>query len=172
MTTTSRSRTAGRGPIAAAAALLLGTSLFAGQVPAATGEAARPSPLLFKVDEARTGFLPDGPQPPLTLAWKFRTREGGAEIVALLKAGSAYYAPGLAVFEMVEAILKDKRRVLPCAVYLEGEYGIKGVFAGVPVVLGRGGVVKVLEIPLQTDEREALHASAAAVKALTDKLGI
>ena len=69
-----------------------------------------------------------------------RTREGGAEIVSLLKAGSAYYAPGLAVFEMVEAILKDKRKVLPCAVYLEGEYGIKGVFAGVPIVLGRGGV--------------------------------
>ncbi len=101
-----------------------------------------------------------------------RTREGGAEIVSLLKAGSAYYAPGLAVFEMVEAILKDKRKVLPCAVYLEGEYGIKGVFAGVPIILGRGGVEKVLEIPLQTDEREALHASAAAVKALTDKLGI
>jgi malate dehydrogenase len=101
-----------------------------------------------------------------------RTREGGAEIVSLLKAGSAYYAPGLSVFEMVEAILKDKRKVLPCAVYLEGEYGIKGVFAGVPVILGRGGVEKVLEIPLQTDEREALHASAAAVKALTDKLGI
>ncbi len=101
-----------------------------------------------------------------------RTREGGAEIVAFLKAGSAYYAPGLAVFEMVEAILKDKRKVLPCAVYLEGEYGIKGVFAGVPVVLGRRGVEKILEVPLQTDEREALHASAAAVKALTDKLGI
>jgi malate dehydrogenase len=101
-----------------------------------------------------------------------RTREGGAEIVSLLKAGSAYYAPGLSVFEMVEAILKDKRKVLPCAVYLEGEYGIKGVFAGVPIILGRGGVEKVLEIPLQTDEREALHASAAAVKALTDKLGI
>jgi len=76
------------------------------------------------------------------------------------------------VFEMVEAILKDKRKVLPCAVYLEGEYGIKGVFAGVPVILGRGGVEKVLEIPLQTDEREALNASAAAVKALTNKLGI
>ena len=101
-----------------------------------------------------------------------RTREGGAEIVALLKAGSAYYAPGLAVYEMVESILKDKRKVLACSVCLEGEYGIKGVFAGVPVILGRGGVEKVLEIPLQLDEREALHASAAAVKALTDKLGI
>ena len=101
-----------------------------------------------------------------------RTREGGAEIVALLKAGSAYYAPGLAVFEMVEAILKDKRKVLPCSVYLEGEYGIKGVFAGVPVILGRGGMEKVLEIPLEPEERAALRASAAAVKALTDKLGI
>ncbi len=101
-----------------------------------------------------------------------RTRDGGAEIVSLLKAGSAYYAPGLAVFEMVEAILKDKRKVLPCSVYLEGEYGIKGVFAGVPVVLGRSGVEKVLEIPLQLDEREALHASAASVKSLTEKLGI
>ncbi len=101
-----------------------------------------------------------------------RTREGGAEIVALLKAGSAYYAPGLAVYEMVEAILKDKRKVLPCSVYLEGEYGIKGVFVGVPVILGRRGVEKVLEIELQPDERDALHASAASVKALTDKLGV
>ncbi len=101
-----------------------------------------------------------------------RTREGGAEIVSLLKAGSAYYAPGLAIFEMVEAILKDKRKVLPCAVHLEGEYGIKGVFVGVPVVLGRGGVERVLEVPLQPEEREALHASAAAVRALTEKLNL
>ncbi len=99
-----------------------------------------------------------------------RTRKGGGEIVSLLKTGSAYYAPGLAVAEMVEAILKDKHKILPCATYLEGEYGIRDTYVGVPVQLGRKGVEKVFEIDLTEDERAALHASAASVKGLMDKL--
>lgn len=98
-----------------------------------------------------------------------RTRDGGAEIVSLLKAGSAYYAPSAAVVEMVEAILKDKKKVLPCCVYLQGEYGINGVFVGVPVKLGARGVEQILEIGLTLEERGALQKSAEAVKELMEK---
>ena len=88
--------------------------------------------------------------------------------MALLKTGSAYYAPAASVVEMVEAILRDRRRVLPCAAYLRGEYGIDGLYVGVPVVLGNGGVEKVIEIALTDDERAAFHRSADAVR---DQLG-
>jgi malate dehydrogenase len=101
-----------------------------------------------------------------------RTANGGAEIVNLLKTGSAYYAPAASVVEMVEAILKDKKKILPCAAYLEGEYGIRGLFVGVPVKLGRRGIEQVIEIGLSPEESAALHRSAAAVRELTDKLGI
>jgi malate dehydrogenase len=99
-----------------------------------------------------------------------RTRNGGAEIVALLKTGSAYYAPAAATVEMVEAILLDRRRILPCAAYLQGEYGYDGLFVGVPVVLGDGGMQKVIEISLTPDEKAALDYSAAAVRELVAKL--
>jgi malate dehydrogenase len=99
-----------------------------------------------------------------------RTRNGGAEVVALLKTGSAYYAPAASVVEMIEAILRDRRRVLPCAAYLRGEYGIDGLFVGVPVVLGNGGVEKVIEIALTDDERAAFHRSADSVRELLAKL--
>ncbi len=99
-----------------------------------------------------------------------RTANGGAEIVALLKSGSAYYAPAAASFEMVDAILRDRRRVLPCAVFLQGEYGVDGLFVGVPVVLGEGGMERIIEITLSADERTAFAASAAAVQELVDKL--
>jgi len=95
-----------------------------------------------------------------------RTQDGGAEIVSLLKTGSAYYAPSSAVVEMVDSILMDRKKILPCAAYLEGEYGIKGVFCGVPVVLGAGGVEKILELPLNGDERGMLDRSAASVREL------
>ena len=97
-----------------------------------------------------------------------RARNGGAEIVKYLKAGSAYYAPSAAAVEMVESILKDKKKVLPCAAYLEGEYGIKDLFVGVPVKLGSRGIEKVFEIRLEPDEQAALNKSAAAVKELID----
>jgi len=99
-----------------------------------------------------------------------RTRNGGAEVVALLKTGSAYYAPAAAVVEMAEAILLDRRRILPCAAYLQGEYGYDGLFVGVPVVLGDGGMEKVIEIALTADEKAALDHSAAAVRELVVKL--
>lgn len=99
-----------------------------------------------------------------------RTASGGAEIVNLLKTGSAYYAPSAAAVEMVEAILKDKKKILPCAVYLEGEYGINGLFVGVPVKLGSNGVEEIIQINLTTEERAALHKSAAAVQELVDIL--
>jgi malate dehydrogenase len=99
-----------------------------------------------------------------------RTRNGGAEVVALLKTGSAYYAPAASVVEMIEAILRDRRRVLPCAAYLRGEYGIDGLFVGVPIVLGNGGVEKVIEISLTDDERAAFNRSADAVRVLLEKL--
>jgi malate dehydrogenase len=99
-----------------------------------------------------------------------RTRNGGAEIVKYLKTGSAYYAPSAAAIEMVESILKDKKKVLPCAAYLEGEYGLSGVFVGVPVKLGAGGVEKVYEVALEPEERAQLERSAAAVKELIDVL--
>ena len=99
-----------------------------------------------------------------------RTANGGAEIVSLLKTGSAYYAPSAATVEMVEAILKDQHKVLPCSAYLEGEYGIKGLFVGVPVQLGAAGIEKVWELPLTDKERAALEKSAAAVKELVQIL--
>jgi malate dehydrogenase len=95
-----------------------------------------------------------------------RTRKGGGEIVQLLGSGSAYYAPGAAVAQMVESIVRDKKRILPCAVWLEGEYGLQGMFVGVPVKLGRRGVEQVLEIDLEPEERDALHRSAAEVLTL------
>ncbi len=101
-----------------------------------------------------------------------RTRKGGGEIVQLLGSGSAYYAPSAAVVQMVESIVRDKKRILPCAAWLEGEYGLEGVFVGVPVKLGRRGIEQIVEIELQPDEREALHRSAAEVKELTSKLGL
>jgi malate dehydrogenase len=94
-----------------------------------------------------------------------RTRNGGAEIVALLKTGSAYYAPSAAALEMVEAVLLDKKKILPCSAYLTDEYGIDGVFAGVPVKLGAGGMEQVVEIKLTADEREAFLKSVDAVRA-------
>jgi malate dehydrogenase len=99
-----------------------------------------------------------------------RTRDGGAEIVALLKSGSAYYAPAAAVAEMVDAILNDRKRVLPCAAYLIGEYGVDGLFVGVPCVLGEGGLQRVIEIGLSDEEQTAFERSAAAVQELVDKL--
>ncbi|MBI3697481.1 MAG: malate dehydrogenase [Acidobacteria bacterium] len=97
-----------------------------------------------------------------------RTRNGGAEIVKYLKTGSAYYAPSSAVVEMVESILKDKKKILPCAAYLEGEYGIHGLFVGVPIKLGERGIEKIYEIQLAEDEKAALLKSAAAVQELVD----
>ncbi|HSL96969.1 MAG TPA: malate dehydrogenase [Candidatus Deferrimicrobiaceae bacterium] len=99
-----------------------------------------------------------------------RTAGGGAEIVALLKSGSAYYAPAAATFEMVESILADRKRVLPCAAYLQGEYGVEGLFVGVPVVLGARGMERVIEITLTDDERAAFERSAGAVRELVDKM--
>jgi len=97
-----------------------------------------------------------------------RTRDAGAEIVKLLKSGSAYYAPSAAVVEMVDAILHDRKRVFPCSVFLEGEYGIHRLFVGVPVKLGAEGIEKVFEAQLTEDESAALHKSAAAVRELVD----
>lgn len=97
-----------------------------------------------------------------------RTANGGAEIVGLLKTGSAYYAPSAAVTEMVEAIFKDKRKILPCAAFLEGEYGVDGLFVGVPVKLGRNGIEEIVQIDLRPEEDAALKKSAAAVKELVE----
>ena len=93
-----------------------------------------------------------------------RTRKGGAEIVAHLKSGSAYYAPSAAAVQMAEAIVKDKRRILPCAAYLEGEYGHEGIFLGVPCQLGKGGLQRIIEVELTESEAEALAHSAGAVQ--------
>ena len=101
-----------------------------------------------------------------------RTRDGGAEIVKYLKTGSAYYAPSAAVTEMVEAILKDKKKILPCAAYLEGEYGIKGLYVGVPVKLGAKGIEQIIEIKLTSQERTELERSASAVKELVGVIGV
>ncbi|MBX3276935.1 MAG: malate dehydrogenase [Acidobacteria bacterium] len=101
-----------------------------------------------------------------------RTAKGGAEIVSLLKTGSAYYAPSAAAVEMVEAILKDKKKILPCAAYLEGEYGISGLFVGVPVKLGANGIEEIIQINLTAEERASLQKSAAAVQELIDVLKI
>jgi malate dehydrogenase len=99
-----------------------------------------------------------------------RTRKGGAEIVELLKTGSAYYAPASAAVEMVEAILKDKKKILPCAVYLEGEYGINDLFIGVPVKLGGAGVEEIIQVKLTDEEKVSLQNSASAVKNLVDDM--
>src|SRR5918999_3858170 len=101
-----------------------------------------------------------------------RTANGGAEIVKLLGTGSAYYAPASAAGEMVEAILKDKKKILPCSVFLQGEYGIKDLFVGVPVKLGAKGIEQIIEIKLTPEEDAALKKSAAAVKELTDVIGV
>jgi malate dehydrogenase len=99
-----------------------------------------------------------------------RTRNGGAEIVGLLKTGSAYYAPASAAVEMAEAILKDKKKILPCAVCLDGEYGINNLFIGVPVKLGENGVEEIIEIKLTDQEQDALNRSANAVQTLVDDM--
>jgi len=99
-----------------------------------------------------------------------RTRNGGAEIVGLLKTGSAYYAPAAATAEMVEAIVRDKKRLLPCAAFCDKEYAVGGYYVGVPVVLGAGGVERIVELPLAEGERTAFRASVAAVKALVETM--
>jgi len=99
-----------------------------------------------------------------------RTRNGGAEIVGLLKTGSAYYAPASSAVEMAESILKDKKKILPCAAYLEGEYGISNLFVGVPVKLGKNGIEQIVSLKLTPDEKKALDKSAAAVKELVDAM--
>jgi malate dehydrogenase len=99
-----------------------------------------------------------------------RTRGGGGEIVALLKTGSAFYAPAASAVEMVEAILKDKKKILPCCVLAEGEYGIDNTFVGLPVKLGRTGVEEIFEIKLTDKEREELHVSASHVKELCEHI--
>jgi malate dehydrogenase len=126
---------------------------------------------------ARYSTVAGIPLPELISAEKLeaivtRTRKGGAEIVNLLKTGSAYYAPSAAVVEMVEAILKDKKKILPCAAYLEGEYGISGLFVGVPVKLGAKGIEQIIEIKLQPEEKAALDKSAASVRELVNVLGV
>ena len=101
-----------------------------------------------------------------------RTRDGGAEIVKYLKTGSAYYAPSAAVTEMAEAILKDKKKILPCAAYLEGEYGLRGLYVGVPCKLGARGIEQIIEIKLTPEEKAALDKSAGAVKELVSVIGM
>jgi malate dehydrogenase len=101
-----------------------------------------------------------------------RTRDGGAEIVKYLKTGSAYYAPSAATVEMVEAILKDKKKILPCAAYLEGEYGLRGYYIGVPCKLGARGIEQIVEIKLTPEEDAALKKSADAVKELCSVIGV
>ena len=101
-----------------------------------------------------------------------RTRKGGAEIVNLLKTGSAFYAPSAAVVQMIDAIFNDRKKILPCAAYLEGEYGINGLFVGVPVKLGANGVEEVVQIKLTPEEQAALEKSAAAVNELVGIIGV
>jgi malate dehydrogenase len=101
-----------------------------------------------------------------------RTANGGAEIVSLLKTGSAYYAPSAAVVEMVDAIFNDRKKILPCAAYLEGEYGIRGLFVGVPVKLGARGIEQIIEIKLTPEEQAALERSANAVKELVAVIAV
>ncbi|MDE3134990.1 MAG: malate dehydrogenase [Acidobacteriota bacterium] len=101
-----------------------------------------------------------------------RTRKGGGEIVNLMKTGSAYYAPSAAVYEMVDSILRDRKKILPCAAFLEGEYGLHDIYMGVPVVLGSNGVEKIIEIKLTDAERAALEKSAASVREMTKVLAI
>jgi malate dehydrogenase len=99
-----------------------------------------------------------------------RTKNGGAEIVNYYKTGSAYYAPGASAYEMVAAILHDKKKILPCAVYLQGEYGYKDLFIGVPCKLGRSGMESVVELKLTVEEKAQLDKSATAVKSLVEVL--
>src|SRR4030043_1025865 len=99
-----------------------------------------------------------------------RTRKGGAEIVGYLKTGSAYYAPAASVAEMVECIIRNKRRIRPCSTYLRGEYGINGIFVGVPVMLGKNGAEEIIELELIPEEKEALHKSASDVKTVIEAL--
>ncbi|MGP1397518.1 MAG: malate dehydrogenase [Inquilinaceae bacterium] len=97
-----------------------------------------------------------------------RTRDGGAEIVGLLKTGSAFYAPALSAIDMAEAYLKDKKRLLPCAAYLNGEYGIDGMYVGVPVIIGAGGVERIVEIRMNAEEKAMFDSSVEAVRALVE----
>ena len=99
-----------------------------------------------------------------------RTRNGGAEIVSLLKTGSAYYAPAAATAQMVEAVVRDKKRLIPCAAYCDREYGVGGYYVGVPVVLGAGGVERIIELPLAGQERAAFQKSVDAVKGLVEAM--
>jgi len=101
-----------------------------------------------------------------------RTKKGGGEIVSLLKTGSAYYAPAAATIQMVESVLLDRKRVLPCSVFLEGEFGVSGVFMGVPVKLGARGVEQIIEIKLTDDERQMFERSAASVREVTKVTGL
>ncbi len=101
-----------------------------------------------------------------------RARDGGAEIVGLLKTGSAYYAPGSSIVEMIDAILKDKKKILPCAAYLDGEYGARGVFIGVPAKLGKGGVEEIVELDLSEPEKEAFAKNVEHVKSLCGITGV
>ena len=122
------------------------------------------------VDSTTVGGTPVGKLLPAERVTEIvqRARDGGAEIVNLLKTGSAYYAPSAAIAQMVESILLDRKEVLPCTAYLEGEYGIHGLYAGVPVKLGANGVEEVIELELSADEMAALQSSAAAVKELVE----
>jgi malate dehydrogenase len=108
--------------------------------------------------------LPELMKPDRIEALVQRTRNGGAEVVALLKSGSAFYAPASSVLHMVDSILNDRKRVLPCAVLLKGEYGIDDLVVGVPIVLGASGVERIIEVALTGDERAALQTSAGSVK--------
>jgi len=101
-----------------------------------------------------------------------RTRQGGAEIVELLKTGSAYYAPGAAITQMLEAVLKDKKRILPCAAYLDGEYGHRDIYAGVPTIVGAGGIERIIELELTAEEKAAFDRSVSAVRGVLKGLDI
>ena len=101
-----------------------------------------------------------------------RTKNGGAEIVSYLKTGSAYYAPAAATYQMVKAVVFDEQRILPCSAYLEGEYGAKGIYTGVPVILGSSGISKIVVLELNSEERKDFDKSVDAVKALVDKLNL
>jgi malate dehydrogenase len=100
-----------------------------------------------------------------------RTRDGGAEIVSLLKTGSAYYAPAAATAQMVEAVVRDKKRLVPCAAYCDKEYGVGGYYVGVPVILGASGVERIIELKLESEERAAFQKSVDAVKTLIEVMG-
>jgi malate dehydrogenase len=101
-----------------------------------------------------------------------RTRTGGAEIVSLLKSGSAYYAPAMSTFQMIKSILLDEKRMLPCTAYLNGEYGVKDIYMGVPVILGKEGVERIIEIKLSKEERAQFRKSCTSVRKLIKKLSI